>query len=170
MTFEKIPITSEKTYSFEGYFDIKATYKTMKDFVENSLHYWDVTEKDFGEKNLGSNKEIDTTVEAEKIYNDYFKIILKYNIKMSGKEIEGELDGKKMKITKGSAKLTVNCYIQPDWGGGREAGPLKKFLGQVYDKFVGNDEMGKCAGAAGEDIAKIISKFKHHMYSTVKEV
>lgn len=164
---EKMPITSEKRYIFHGYFDIKDTYNNVMDYLENSMIY-DASVKDYEEVNSGGSRKIMSKVEAEKIYNEKYKIILKFEILMEGKDSEVKVNEKIKILCKGTAKLTLNAYIEPDWQGDREKGPLADFLGKIYDKFVGVDEFEKCQDYAATDIGLLISKFKDYMNATIK--
>jgi hypothetical protein len=165
---EKIGVSSEKKYTFHGHFDIKDTYNNILSYLENTLNYWDVTVKDYEETNIGGKRKIVSKIEAEKIYNDHFKIIIKFTIDMSGKDTEVKINNKTKKLCNGTAKIILNSYIEPNWQGDREEGLLKKFIGQIYDKFVGNDELEKCMDMAGSDVGKLVAKFSEYMNATIK--
>ncbi len=164
---EIIPATSEKKYTFEGYFNLKETFTHLQKYLEESKYYWDVTLKEHTEKNSGNAKEIDSKFEAVKAYNDQFEIILKYQIQMSGKDEEVKLNNKVIKLTKGKAKIILNAYIKKDWHARREKSALHQFLGEVYDKFIGQDELGSVMKEAGKDVSDLLARFKEHMNSQI---
>ncbi|MDA3855219.1 MAG: hypothetical protein PF569_03100 [Candidatus Woesearchaeota archaeon] len=164
---EKIPVVGEKKYSYEGLFDINGTYLHMKGYLEDAK-YFDVSEKDYDEKNVDGSRKIMTKLEAEKLYNDYYKIIIKYELLMEGKDIEIQTEHKTIKLTKGKARIIANAYLEPDWQHGRDKNALHQFLGKVYDKFVGHDEQSNVMKIAGGDVADLMKKFKEHMNTTVK--
>ncbi len=87
---------------------------------------------------------------------------------MKGSEVEVEINGKKRVLTKGTAKLVVNCYVKPDWNNSRGDSAFGKFLGALHDRFVGNDELGACVGAAGADVGKLVGQFKQQMGAAIK--
>lgn len=161
---DKIPIISEKKYKFEGVFDIKETYPLFKKYLEGSRHY-DVSEKDYGEKNVGGEREITSKNEAEQEYTDYYKIILRYVFEAKGKDIEVEINGKKRTMVQGIAVLTINAYIEPDFLGKRSTTPLMTFVSKVYDKFISKDELTQCIGSASGDVEGLIAVFKRQMNS-----
>lgn len=168
MSFEKIPVTNEKVYKFEGLYDLKETYKHIIEFLENSKHY-DVTEKDFEEQNDGGKRKIISKSEAEVEYNDYYKIVLKYELAMEGVDVDVKINDKKtIKLTKGSAKLTVNAYIEPDHHNKKDKlTALGSFLDKLYDKFFGKEELHKCIVYAATDVSELIGRFKQQMNSAL---
>jgi hypothetical protein len=164
---EMIPATSEKKYTFEGYFNLKETFDHLQRYLEESKYYWDVTLKEHTEKSGKGTRDIDSKFEAEKVYNDQFKIKLKYQVQMSGKEEEVKLNNRLVKLTKGKAKITLNAYVERDWHKRRSKNALHKFLGEVYDKFVGHDEERKVMMEAGKDVSDLLTRFKEHMNSQI---
>lgn len=164
---EKIPITKEKAYTFSGYFNIKETFNHVQKYLEETKFY-DPGVKDHVEKNVGGKKELTSVIEAEKVFSDRYKIFLKYQFIMSGKDEEVKLNNKVVKLTHGSAKIIVNSYIEADWRAARDKGTLHNFLSRVYDKFIGRDEQVKAMIQAGKDASDLIARFKEHMNAIVK--
>jgi len=156
---EKIPITKEKKIAFNGIFDIREIYNYLKDYLEKSLHY-DTTEKELIETNQKGTRKIDSHYEAELQYNDYFKIILKYRLEASGKEITIEHNGKNLTLTQGAISLKTNSYIELDWQNKRSRSPFSKFLDQIYSKYIGKKEVEECARKNSSDVANFIKEFK----------
>ena len=165
---DKIQIMSEKKYTFNGLFDVKETYNYLKEFLEETRHY-EVSEKDYEEKNDAGSRKIVSKNEAEVEYNDYFKIILKYELMMQGKDVEVKINEKKtLKLAKGSAKLTINCYIEPDFDKIRPKSPLADFLDKVFTKFFRGSELDKCKESASQDVGELLIRFKQQMNSILK--
>lgn len=166
---DKIPIVSEKKYVFEGVFDIKETYNFIKEYLENSRSY-DLSEKDYEEKNDQGSRKIMSKTEAELMYNDYFKPIIKYELLMEGNDIDVKVNDKKtIKLTKGKAKIIVNAYIETDWAAKKEDFTIVgSFLKKAYNKIFGKDELNQCIGVVAGDVAQMISRFKQQMNSTLK--
>lgn len=164
---ERIPATSEKVYSFEGYFNIKETYSSVKRYLEDSKFY-DLTEKEYVEKTSGGKKEIVGKIEGVKTYNDEYQIVIKFEVNMSGKEEEIKVNEKVTKMHKGTAKIIVNTYVEVDWLGVRDKNPTHNFLAKVYDKFIGKDERKAVMIEAARDAGDLITRFKEHMNATIK--
>jgi hypothetical protein len=164
---EKISVISEEKTSVKGYFNLKDTYKNLMDFIENSLEY-SVAVKDYDEKNQGGKREITAAVEAHRLYNEVYKILLKFKIEMEGKDETIEIDNKKLNVVQGSATITINCFLDPKWDAVRSPGPFAKFLQQVYNKYIGNNEEEDIKHEAKKDVKVIISRFKQHLNSSIK--
>jgi len=164
---DKIPIISEKKVIYSEIYDIKEEYKYLKEFLENSRHY-DITEKDYEEKNDKGDRSIVVKCEAEQEFTDYYKIIIKFGLKMNGKDISIQTpEGKNLNRTEGKANISVNAYILADWQNKRGQSPLSKFLDKVYSKYVGGDEMDRCIGSAVGDVNEILGRFKQQMNTTM---
>lgn len=164
---QKIPVVSEKKVSFQGYFNIKDTYKFIKDYLEDTRHYG-VAEKDLDEKSLDGSRKITSKNDATAQYNDYYAINIRYILDMSGKEVDIEVGGKKKKFVNGTANLTVNAYVIPDYLEKRDVGAIGEFLGKIYDKFLGKSELTECQEKAAEDVSGLLTEFKKNMNSKLK--
>ena len=165
MGHDRIPIIIEKKYAYQGIFDIKYTYNILMNFFENSRHY-DLAEKYYDEKVSDDGRTIMSKVEAEQEFTDYYKVIIKYQLTMDGKDVTIEQDGKTLKMSKGEAKLIVNAYVVPDFQGQKPKGPLAEFLEKVYHKYIGHDEFIKCAGSAAGDVSELLARFKQSVNAT----
>lgn len=164
---ELIPIITEKVISIDGYFDLKQTYSDLMTLIEDSLGY-DTNVKDYNEANQDGKKEITSIVEGERLYNEVYKIVLKFKFQAKGKDSTIELNGKKIKLIKGNGRLSLNCFLDPDWDNQRQSGPLAKFLQQLYNRYIGNDEQKKIEESAVNDTKLIEAKFKTHFDATIK--
>lgn len=165
---DKIAVISEKKYKFEGLYDLKQIYNYLKKFLEHSRHY-EIAEKDYEEKNDNGSRKIMSKTEAEVEYNDYYKIIIKYDLTMQGNDMEVKINEKKTIIlTKGKAQLTVNCYIEPDFDAIRPKTNFGNFLDNVYTKFFRGSELDKCKEYAINDVNDLIFKFKQELNSVLK--
>lgn len=163
---QPIAVAEDKTIKISGHYKIKDTYKGFLDYLE-TLHY-DPTVKEYAEKNTDGSREIIAKIVAEKKWNDIYLSVIKFSITLEGKDEEVQIGNHKDIMTKGSGKLVVNAHLDPDYGAVREKTPLTKFLNQVYNKYIDNDEIKNWAKTAAKDVEKIISKFKDHMNSTIK--
>ncbi len=160
------PISNEKSYSYEGIFDIKQTYKYVKDFLKNSRHY-DITEIEFDSKNDGDNKKIKSKIEAEQEYNDYYKIKINFELYLEGNEENCDVNGRMCKMVKGTAKIIVNSYVEADFINKRPRGEIATFLEKIYNKYIDKDEFNKVVSSVEADVAKLLERFKQSMNETV---
>lgn len=165
---EKIPIITERRYVFQGVFDMKYLNKMLRDFLEHSRHY-DWTEKEFDERNEGGERRIVSKVEAEQEYTDYYKVVIRYELLMEGKDIIVEEHGKDHKLTKGKARLILNAYIEPDFANRRPiVSPLSDFIERVYQKIFGGEELSKCVNSTVGDVNELIVRFKQTINSNMR--
>jgi hypothetical protein len=162
----KTPITSEKKLNYEGTFDIATTYSFLKTYLEDFKHY-DITEKELEEKNIGGKKEVKGNYTAELEFNDYYKLHMTFELKMSGKNVVIENDQGVYNIVEGTAALVVNTYVELDHMGKRPKGPLAEFLDKVYSKYVA-DEKKEAIIKLSMDTSEFLSKFKQTLNYNAK--
>lgn len=164
----KTPLIQEKSYSYEGIFDLKGTYSFIKNYLEQTKHY-DVSEKEADEKSSSSKQEIVTKLAAEIEYNDYYKITLTLELKLTGKPIVVEdSSGKTHSLVDGKASIIVNGYLEKDYMNKRPVGPLKEFLDKIYAKYLDKDEYGRMVGATAQEVGQLLARFKQQVNSAIK--
>jgi len=69
MAENRISVISERSYRFQGYFDIRSTYRMIMEYVENVL-ICDLIEKEHSENNNGNDKSITQKFEAMKYFDE----------------------------------------------------------------------------------------------------
>lgn len=164
---DKISVCNEKKIAANGYFDVKKTYANLMDFIENSLLY-DVAVNEYDEKTVDGKKDITAGIEAKKDVNDVFKIVLKMKVSFKGVDVHGEIDGRKIVVQNGEGSINMNGYTEVDWAANREKSPFASFLDNLYQRYVGNDEVAKVTKIADSDVNKIFTRFKTHFNSKLK--
>ena len=168
MAGAKTPIMKERSYTYDGVFDLKGTYSFIKNYLEKTKHY-DVTEKEVDEESSQSKKEIISKLSAEIEYSDYYKITLTFELNMGGKPIVVEdSKGKTHSLVDGTAKIIVNGYLEKDFMNKRPVGPVKEFLDKLYSKYLDKDEYKAMAGRTAMEINDLIGKFKQQVNSNIK--
>jgi len=163
---DKIPLRAEQTIKLEGYFDVQKTYSAIKKYLANNRHY-DLTEKQFIEKNKGKDRSLEIETLGELMFTDYLKVSVFYNLNVQGEDIEIEIDGKTKKYTKGYAKLKVFGYAEADFLNKRKTSPLMTLLGKLYDKYFSADEMKKIKKRSNDDIDGLIKIFKQQIHGRI---
>jgi hypothetical protein len=158
------PIIKERRYSYTGLFNVKQTYDFCKDFLIFAKHY-DVNERDYAETNSDKAEEITAIVEATQDYTDYFVKEIKYVINLSGNKVEVEVNGKKKTMVKGKASLVLNASIEEDASESRNLKGFRKFLNDVYNKYINKSDLEKCVISTKEDANELIEKFKQAVNS-----
>jgi len=164
---DKILLTPEKALRFEGYFDLQETYSAVKNYLEVD-RYYDVTEKDFTEKNKGVHRFVFSILESEFFYTDYYKIIMAMKMEMAGDDVEIEEEGVKKIFTDGYVKLSIAAYGDADWLNKRSTKPIMTFLSKLVQKFHGKDMLKSVKVKANEDLDSTVNVLKQHVHSRVK--
>ena len=124
---EKIPAVDEVEYSYDGYFDLRKTYKNVYGILGN--FQCDVGEKLYNLKSDGKGGvEFAAKATAEAEFNDFLKIVLMIGFKANGSNEEVSIDGVKKNMTKGNFKISIRAYIEPEWGDARSSTPLLQII------------------------------------------
>lgn len=166
MTLQPIPIDSEKLFTYNGYFNLKGLFDYLMNYLESEMFY-DAAIKEFEETAKDGKKKIMAKVEADKFYTDYYKITLKFEINLSGKDAEVEINGKKLLLTDGCAKLKINSYLKPDWQAKRSQTAMMSFLTQIYNKYIGNDELKDGILECIKDRARLLNHFNKYLNTSI---
>lgn len=132
---------AEKDKVFDG--KIKQTgMAPFKEFYSFSYDWimsegYDLIEKRYAEKVTGDSKDIEIEWEAMKKISDYFKFHIKIDwIILGMKEMEAEVDGRKIKTNKASFEIKVKGTLIKDYENKWEDQPFWKFLRGVYDRYI----------------------------------
>ena len=168
MVQTKSPIVQGREYNYSGIYDLKGTYNFVKNYLENTKHY-DITEKEVEEATSGDKKKLISKLEAEIEYDDYFKIVLTFELKLNGKPIIVEdSKGNKHSLVEGGANITVNGYLLKDHMNKRPKGPVLELLEKMYGFYINPDENKKMAGYVSREVNDLITRFKQQVNSAVK--
>ncbi|RME77810.1 hypothetical protein D6774_03235 [Candidatus Woesearchaeota archaeon] len=137
--------------TYEGIFDFKELYRLVDDFART---------KNYG-KNEKVNKEIvhedgkdiQIVLEIQKEQTDYVakKLKIVFDAK-NVKDVEVNLDGKKLKMHKGTLFFSIKGYLITDWEGKWEATPWQFFIRAVYDKWIYKKETQDFAAEVKADM------------------
>lgn len=161
---DRISIIQAKKVSYEGYIEANEVYKNMMHFLEEELHY-DPAEREHEEKDIDGSRKIITKIDASAPYNDYYALNIRFFLDISGKETEIEDNGKKRLVLKGTAVLTINAFVLPDYKEMRDKGPLGEFVGKLYDRFLAKEELDKAITKVAVDTGKFVSFFRKEVNS-----
>jgi hypothetical protein len=163
---DQLALFNEKQYSYSGYFDIKEIYEDLVEFLEGRNYH--VVEKDYSESNI-DKREITSVLEAKKHYSEVYEIVLKLKLTMSGVEEDVQINEKLIKsMTKGSAKIVINAYLNFHDYAIKPHSPFSVFLIRVYNFFFRQDELGKAKETANNDVNMLLKKFKEQVNSVLK--
>jgi hypothetical protein len=167
MASHRIPVISEKTYTYKGIFDMNGCLSDIKTFIEEYKHY-DLSEKEADETNSNGKREFLGYFEAEFEYNDVYKFVLTFEIKMEGKEIIANEDFKGgHSLVEGTARIIINGYIIEDHMHKRHRGPIFEFLEKIYSKYI-DDEHHHAIAHLARDVGQIYNRFKQGLNAKIK--
>lgn len=132
---EKEDVFSSKV-KYGGIFSFKDFYKFCYEWLSEEIGL-SISENKYVEKITGTSKEIEVQWSCSKKVTDYFKFEAKVNFRISGlTEVEVMEGNAKVKTNKGSIEIGVKGTLVRDYDGKFETTPFKKFLREVYEKWV----------------------------------
>lgn len=123
-----------KTVSYDGIFNYRDLFRVI-DVWQREKFYdkWEARNEQYVTPH---GLTIETEFKPWKKVTDYFKIIVKIEINASGlKEVEVEMDGKKVKMQQGKVSIKLTGYLVVDYFH-KWNKPLLYFLRDIYDKYV----------------------------------
>jgi hypothetical protein len=132
---EKDKIFSSKM-KYEGLMDFKEFYKfCYKWLTEETV--LEVIENKYNEKITGDSKGIKIEWTGTRKITDYFKfqIEIKFEI-MNLTNVEVTQEGRKVKMNKGIAEMSVKGILIRDYEGKFERTSMQKFMRSIYEKWV----------------------------------
>ncbi len=125
----------------KGVFDMEQLYKDMKYWLEYQ-GYGDENksfrEAQFGQRIKGDSQQIEIIWNCEKKMNDYVSYFIKVTFFIGGlKDVEVEMDGKKVGLNKGEADIRITAQVILDskdkW--------KNKFFQKMYNEFIIKDRI-----------------------------
>ncbi len=132
---EKNQIFSSKI-KYAGIFPFSEFYKFCYEYLTEELGFG-IIETAYAEKISGDAKNIDVEWDGVVEVDDYFQFKIKVVFRIIGlKNVEIEQEGKKKKTNKGDAEVSIKGTIVTDYRGEYETKPIKRFMKNIYDKWV----------------------------------
>ena len=130
----------EEIYSsgikYKGIFSFKDYYKFCYEWLTEEVGL-DLGEKKYKEQVVGNSKNIEIKWEGTKKITDYFKWVIKVSfLILDLQEVEIQKGSAKIKSNKGSVKVKISGTLVRDYNGEFSNSGFKKFLREIYDKWV----------------------------------
>lgn len=132
---EKKIIVDGLTISYEGYFHANDLYRLINKFTLQRGYDPAEVLHELKVKEDGRYTVID--MRPTKSISDYVQFMIQTKIaynKVTDEMIE--LEGKQIKINKGSVKIVINGYIFSDYEGNWESSPRAVFFKVFFDKII----------------------------------
>lgn len=138
---------------FEGIFNLDEFYSVLKDFLTQTGYI--VTEREFAEK---TKENLTVKWKSTKVVDEYTQFIIKSTIKCSIQNIEI----KNKRLSQGTMDFTLKAQIEKDYQD-LWAGPLKRFIRGVYDKFVAGDRFEKLESELKDESYSVVEKARQYL-------
>lgn len=156
----KTVIEKSKKYKFNGYFNIQELYSFFQDTIKNMGYK--IKDKEY-EETTGAQKEIKSKYEAELPLTDYYQVVLKYKLNVSGKPITIEDGDHKISTFEGTAELAIEGVLVQDFQNKLSGSVVADFLNQIYNKYISKKETEDAEGRVKEDVGEAIRRFKQFL-------
>jgi len=153
MTEKKI-VVQGVSLSYEGYFDPKYLFNVIKNFTDERGYDWyeDLNEVIVKE----DRRHMTLDLKPRKTISDYVKTVIQIKVAMNDiTDEEIVLDGKKLMISRGAVKVTMNGIMFSDCEGDWNSKPWMVFINTVKDKFIYRDYQADFEGKLRKDIYRL---------------
>ena len=121
---------------YEGIFSFKEFYKFCYEWLVEQINL-NVIEDQYSEKLVADKKELEIKWTGVRKLTDYFKFETKVTFRiLKMKEVEVVQGKVKIKTNQGVIKITMKSNLIRDWQGKFERSAYRKFLREIYDKWV----------------------------------
>ncbi len=145
--------------NYEGLFNVKDFYMMIDRFFWEKGY--DKREINNLEKVEPEGKYIELELQPYKKLSDYAKIIIRIFIRMFDiKEVEIEVDGKKVKVNQGRLEILLDGFLETDYEGRWESKPSFVFIRTVFDKFIFKTYVGKHEGLLESEVNQLKTQMK----------
>jgi hypothetical protein len=159
---EKNIVSDAEIISYEGYFSVADIYNLINRWTAERS--WDKYDKLHEVKIKEDGRHIDLYLEPNKGISDYAKFIIEIKASFSKvTDVEVEVDGKKMHLQHGSAKISLTGVIVSDYEGDWESSPKFQFLRTIYDKFVYREHTKDMAQMLKDEVKRLKNEITAHL-------
>ena len=141
-------------------------YTSLYDMLFNWLKdaNYDLTEDLYNEKLQSNGKEVIIRWTAEKKITDYFKYQIKLDWHILGmKDVEVEIDDKKVSTNKGEVELVFKGTVIRDYEKRWEDKPSLKFMRSIYEKHIIRKSVKEYEDDLEDETKELISDTKEFL-------
>ena len=132
---QKQIVVEGQTIAYEGIVDVNKVYSLMESWLNE--RGWDREDFTHEIKNREDYREIELELKPSKTVSDYVKFRMRIKVLFSKiKDLEVEMDGKKIKTQEGKVSITFMGYIESDVEGDFKSTPKFIILKTLKDKFI----------------------------------
>jgi hypothetical protein len=159
---EKETVFSSKV-KYDGIFSLSDFYPFCHDWLQEETGL-DVVEDKYKEKLSGESKEVDIEWTGGRKLTDFFKFEMKvtFAIKKLTK-VEVVQAGAKVETNEGSVEIKVKGNMIKDYMGRFETSAFKKFLRDIYEKWVITSAIEQIKAKIAGDCDEFLSQAKAYL-------
>jgi hypothetical protein len=162
---EKKVVVENIGIAYEGIMDVNAIYNFIDHWVAD--RGWDKNDVMHEVRNKETHREIFLDLRPAKIISDYVKYQLITKATFSNiVDTEVEIDGKKMKLQKGSVKLAFRGVMITDWEGDLQSNAKVIILKTIYDKFIYRRHMADFEGSLKDEVYRLRNEVSSYLNIT----
>lgn len=149
----------KETFKHTGYWKYADVYNMMFNWFKS--HGYKINEDLYNEKIMSIGKEVIAKWKGEKKITDYFKFRIQADWHILGmKDVEVEIDGKKVKTNNGEVEIIFKGILIKDYEKRWEDKPLWKFFRGVYEKHVIRSTVDEFEDDLEDDVRELIGDLK----------
>jgi hypothetical protein len=164
---EKRIIFQDKSFAFEGLFDMKGLFRTIIKWFDD--HGYDMFENKNYEEIYENDKKIIFELIPYRKVTDYHKLEIRlFCVCEHLKEVEVQLNGVKQKLLKGGVFITFDAILVTDYENRWETKPQYYFIRALIDKFIYKsytreyeDQLKKHVQEVEEEIKAYLNMFRY---------
>jgi len=149
----------KENFKHTGYWKYKEVYDMMFHWFKD--HGYKISEDLYNEKIISNGKEVVIEWKAAKKVTDYFEYTIMADWHILGmKDVEVEVDGKKVKTNNGEVEIIFKGLLVKDYEKRWEDRPLWKFLRGVYERYIVRATVDEFEDNVEDDVRELVGDLK----------
>lgn len=161
MSEQKI-IVFEKQFAYSGLLSVNGFYRHVRDWITE--HGYETYESHHNEQVFEHGKELFVEIRGENKLSDYALVFWETKLEfLNITEQRIELDDEKVKMNKGSVKVTSLIILNTDWDQTFEQNPFRYFFRVLIDKFIFKNYIYRAEKKAASDYGRFEDEMKRYL-------
>jgi hypothetical protein len=161
MAEQKI-LVFEKSFSYSGLLSVQGFYRHARNWLDE--HGYGPYEANHDEQVFEDGKELFVNLQGNKKLSDYARIRWESRLEFINITDERvELEGQKVRMNKGSVKVTSMVILDTDWSDSWEQNAFQYFLRVVMDRFVFKSYISRAEKSAQKDYTRYEDELKRYL-------
>lgn len=145
--------------TYEGLFDATELYQVIDTwFREKGFDKRDIRQREHVSK---EGKYVEMELQPWKKITDYARHVIKIDMRMINlKEVEVDMNGRKMRLNKGRVSIIFDGYLDTDYEHRWENKPVLFVLRTIFDKWVYKGYMSRWEGELVDSVNQLHTTIK----------